>query len=145
MHKNVEQLTNKRRQDAIYKHNKATNIVAPSFDVGDVVLVRRATDRSHKLRFNWFGPRRVTAVSSSLFYTILSLSDDKHDRIHCARLLKYDDSLQGKEIPQDMIDLADRTEARYQVVKKIINLGQAPDGLFFQVEWEGLHDKCDWT
>lgn len=44
-----------------------------------------------------------------------------------------------------MLDLADRTETRFEVVKRILDVEKAPDGLFFQVRWEALADKRDWT
>ena len=44
-----------------------------------------------------------------------------------------------------MTDLADRTESRYGIVEKIMDVGEAPDGLFFRAQWEGLPDKRDWT
>lgn len=49
MHKDVELHVSDTRKTAIDAHNRATNIVPPSFSVGDFVLVRRATDRGHKL------------------------------------------------------------------------------------------------
>lgn len=76
MHKDVHSLVNKLREQAITKHNVKTNLVAPSFSVGDFVPVRKATDRGHKLRFKWFGPCRVTAVHGLLVYSITTLSDD---------------------------------------------------------------------
>ncbi len=60
-------------------------------------------------------------------------------------MLKNRDSLRGKMFPQDMLDLAEPTESCYEVMKKIVDLGQDKDGLFFQVQWEGLHDKRDYT
>lgn len=145
IHKDVERLVSKRREQAVAKHNLSTNIVLPSFNVGDFVVVRRASDRGHKLRFKWFGPLRITAVHSPLVYSVTSLSNGKTERVHCARILKYDDSLQGSTVPQEMIDIALRTEARYEVVEKILDIGEAPDGIFFQVQWDGLPDKEDWT
>ncbi len=134
-----------RRERANAAHNKATNITALSFAVGDFVLVRRATDGGHKLRFRWFGPCRITSIRGHLLYGITPLRGGKIERVHCARSLKYRDSLLGKQIPQDMLDLAERTESRYEVIEKIVDLGQDHDGLFFQVQWEGLPDKRDYT
>ncbi len=145
VHKDVERSVSIRRERAIAAHNKATNIINPSFEVGDFVLVRRANTRGHKLRFQWHGPCRVTSVHGSLVYGITPLRGGKSERVHCARLLKYRDSLQGKPVSKKMLDLAETTEARYEVVHKILNVGQAPDGLFFQVQWEGLPDKRDYT
>lgn len=74
MHKNVEILTNARRERSIRKHIKATNIITPSFAVGDFVLVRSASNRAHKLSFKWQVPIRVTGVHGQLVYGVTSLS-----------------------------------------------------------------------
>ena len=145
VHKDVERSVSLRRERAIASHNKATNIVTPSFAIGDFVLVRRANDRGHKLRFRWYGPSRITAVHSPLVYGITSLQGGKVDRVHCARLIKYRDSLLGEPVPKEMIDLAERIESRYDIVDKITDVGEAPDGLFLRVQWQGLPDKRDWT
>lgn len=145
LHKDVHGLVTKRRDQAIAKHNTKTNIVSPSFSVGDFVLVRQASDRGHKLRFKWFGPCRVTAIHGPLVYSVTTLSDSKTDRVHAARLLKYDDALQGKEVPQAMLDLADKTESRYEVIDRIVDIGEDKDGIWFRVIWDGLPDQRDWT
>ncbi len=44
-----------------------------------------------------------------------------------------------------MLDLPERTESRYEVVEKIVDLGQDHERLLFQVQWEGLPDKRDFT
>ena len=43
------------------------------------------------------------------------------------------------------MDLAERIESRYEIVEKIVDVGEAPDGLFFRVQWDGLPDQRDWT
>ena len=145
IHKDVQHAVSLRRERAIAVHNKATNIISPSFTVGDFVLVRRAVDRGHKLQFRWFGPCCVTSVHGDLVYGVTSLRGGKTERVHCARLLRYRDSLLGKPIPQDMLELAERTESRYEVIEKIVDLGQDRDVLFFRVQWEGLPDEQDYT
>lgn len=145
MHNEVEYLVSKRRERAIAAHNNATNIVSPNFEVGDLVLVRRATDRAHKLRFKWYGPARIIATHSPLVYSVQTLSKDKTERVHCARLAKYRDALRGKTIPTETMDLAARTESKYETVHAILDVGEAEDGLFFRVQWDGLPDKRDWT
>ena len=51
MHKAVDTRVSNRRKKSIASHNKATNIIEPKFEIGDIVLVRRAVDRGHKLLF----------------------------------------------------------------------------------------------
>ena len=84
-------------------------------------------------------------MHGDLVYEITSLRGGKTEGVHCARLLKYRDSLLGKTVPQDMLDLAKRTESCYEVIEKIADLGQDRYGLFFRVQWEGLPDERDYT
>lgn len=143
IHKEVEAAVYARRKRVIEAHNKATNIVTPSFSVGDFVLVRRAVDRGHKLKFRWFGPCRIYNVHGHLVYGATPLRDGKVEIVHSARLLKYRDSFLGKPVPEDMLDLAERTESRYDIIEKIVEVAEADDGIFFQVQWKGLPDKRD--
>lgn len=145
IHKDVERSVSLRRDSAITAHNKAENIIQPQFITGDFVLVRRATNQGHKLQFRWFVPCRITAAHSPLFYGVSPLRGGTTDKDHCTRLLNYRDSLLGEPVPQKMLDLTDRTETQFEVVEKIIDIGKALDRLFFQVQWEGLPDKQDWT
>jgi len=57
----------------------------------------------------------------------------------------YRDSLLGKPVPQEMLDLADHTASRYEIVERILDVGEAPDGMFFRVQWDGLPDESDFT
>lgn len=134
MHKYGAQFVSLRRELAIETHNKATNIVSPSFPVGEFVLVRRANDRGHKLRFKWLGPCQVIAAHGNLVYGIVPIQDGKTEQAHCARLILYRDTLLGRALPKEMFDLADRTASRYEVVQRIVDLGEAADGLFFNVQ-----------
>lgn len=145
MHKAVASSVNLRRPRSVNLHNQATNIITPSFSVGDFVVVRCAMDRGQKLCFKWYGPCRVTAIHGPLVYSITSLVSKKAEPVHCARLRQYDDSLLGSEVSKDMLDIAERTETRYEIVDAIVDIGEASDGLFFQVQWEGVHDKRDGT
>ena len=66
MHKSVNNVVSRNRARQIKAHNKRTNIVAPSFSIGDFVLVRRGQDKGHKMNFRWLGPRRILNAESDL-------------------------------------------------------------------------------
>ena len=134
MHKEVALAVAKRREKAIALHNKATNIVSPTFVIGDFVLVRRSNDRGHKLRFKWYGPCRITAIYSPLVYGVTSLLGSKTERVHCARLIKYRDSFLAEPAPDAMLHFAATTEAHFEIVESITGVGEAPDGLLFRVQ-----------
>lgn len=74
-----------------------------------------------------------------------SPSREKTERIHCARLKKYRASLLGSVIPDEMLDIAEKNESRYEVIDEIVDVGRAEGGLFFQVKWGGLLDQRDMT
>lgn len=145
MHKEVAKVADHKRKQAIRKHNKATNIVVPNFHKGDLVVVRRAKNSGHKLCFRWFGPCRITAVHKPLVYSITSLTGNKVIRAHCVQILPYQDSLNGKKVSDDMLDLVERTESQYEIIKRIVDIGEADDGIFLRVVWNGLPDERDWT
>lgn len=87
IHKDVSTKINTRRQKANAKQNSATNIINPSFSIGDFVLLRRATDRDHKLSFKWKGPRRTVAVHSPLVYSVERLTGGSIENVHSVGLL----------------------------------------------------------
>ena len=101
MHKDVQEKINKKRLSEIQRHNNNTNIVSPSFNIGDFVIVRRATDKGHKLQFKWTGPAVITAVHGKLVYGVTPLTNDKEERVHSARLLPYQDQLLDTTVPKN--------------------------------------------
>lgn len=68
MHREVAAKCNKDRQRQIDADNRATQVVNPNFEVWDLVLVRRATDAGHKLKFRWTG-HRLSRRLSATWYT----------------------------------------------------------------------------
>lgn len=44
-----------------------------------------------------------------------------------------------------MLELAERTEERYELVERIHDIGEDKNGIFLHVEWAGLPDKRDPT
>ncbi len=72
---------------------------------------------------------RITSVRGQFVYGTMPLGGGKTKRVHCALFLKYRGSLLGKQIPQDMLELAERTEFLYEVIEKIFDLCQDHGGL----------------
>ena len=105
----------------------------------------RDRDKGHKLKFRWFGPRRITSVHGPLVYGFTLLRGGNAERVHCARLLLYRDSLLGTTVPDEVLDLADRTESRYEIADRITDIGDDHDGIFLRIQWDGLPDERDWT
>lgn len=145
MQKEVGGSVSLRLKRVIAAYNQATNIVSPAFAVGYFVLVRRANDRRHKLRFRWFRPCLITDVNRSLVYSVTPLQGGTTDGAHCARLTPHNDSLLGQPLPARLLDFANRVSLTYENFEPIVDIGEVPDGLFVPVQSEGLPDKRDWT
>lgn len=69
----------------------------------------------------------------------------KTESVHCAHLIGYCDYISGKDLPKEILDLAERNSSPYEVIERIVDVGEDSDGLLFHVQWEGLPDKRDWT
>ena len=113
--------------------------------MGEYVLVRRADHSSHKLTFRWIGPRRILRPESTHVFLVETLDKKTTERIHVARLRPYSALAEGDIVPPEVLNLADQSTARYDILSKIVTLAAAPDGLCFQLEWDGLPDKRDYT
>lgn len=145
MHKEVNHKVNLRRRQVIERHNKATNIVQPNFSPGDYVLVRVANNSGHKLSFKWRGPRKVLAAVNPLVFLVESLGSGKKEKIHCARMRKYSGLLDGQEVPENVLDLANRCDSKYEVLEAILDIKEHEGGIWLQLQWEGLPDDRDYT
>lgn len=58
-------------------------------------------------------------------------------------LEKYRGLLEGRLIPDGVLDLADRTAAIYEVVENIFDIAEDTEGLWLPVKREGLHEERD--
>lgn len=100
MHKKVSGFVTKNRARQLRAHYKQTNIVQPSFTVGDFVLVRRAQDKGHKLSLRSMGPIRVTNVVSELVYDVTKLDGSTNERVREARLRFYRSGHENTVVPE---------------------------------------------
>lgn len=141
VHKDIEQSKSTRRQNANAAHNKATNIVTPSFHEVYFVVMRRANERGHKPRFKRFGTCCITKVHSQLVYGFTLLHRGDQMRVNCARCIKYLDRFQGTAVPKEFLALTEQVESRYEVVDAITDVGEPRDGFLSRVKWEGLPDE----
>lgn len=82
---------------------------------------------------------------SELVYKVSKLDGTGVENVHAARLRLYKTSLEGAPVPKELMDLAERTEARYELIKRIVDNGEDKDSIHLQVQWRGLPDRRDWT
>jgi len=106
LHKESTIRNDERRKRSIAKHNTATNIITPRFNIGDFVLVRRQDKAHHKLCFKWVGPRRIKKTISDLVYIVERLDGGRDEKVHCARIIPYAYGMDGTEVPQELLDIA---------------------------------------
>lgn len=73
------------------------------------------------------------------------LDKTKKERAHCARLIRYTNAMYEKEVPKKVLELADKTEARHEIVRKIVDIGENDKDIYLLVKWDGLPDERDFT
>lgn len=144
MHKDVGIRVEERRCRAIQAHNTATNIVCPNFVIGDFFVVCKAVRPNHKLEFTWTMPRRVVAVPSPAVCTLEDLISQKREKVNVARLKRYCGLLDGGGVPNEVLSLANRSNAKYEVVARIVDIEKNYEGFWVQVQWEGLPEMRDY-
>lgn len=70
--------------DSRNRAKKMTNIVTPSFTVGDFVHLSRPNDKCHKMSNRWLGPRRITRAVVDLAYEVSKLDGNETETVLCA-------------------------------------------------------------
>lgn len=145
MHKDTAARVTKARRKHIETHNRLTNIIQPSFEVGEFVLVRRAQGKGHELNSRWLEPRQVVKVYRDLVYDVAKLNGGGIEHVHCARMLLYRPARENTQVSNELLDLAERSEAQYELADKIVAIGEDHDSIFFQVCWLGLPGEINFT
>ncbi len=95
--------------------------------------------------FRWIGPKRVKKVLSDLVYEITGLVDAKTEFVHAGRMKIYKADWDGKTVSKKLLEHVENSEAKYEMIENLINIGEDGNDVFIQVQWSGLPDKVDWT
>lgn len=98
------------------------------------MFVWRAHEHSHKLRLRWFGPKRITKVLVACVYMVKDLHGSRAETVHATRLISYSERLRQSEVPQEWLDIAERTKDRYEIVHRITDIDKADGGIFLRVQ-----------
>lgn len=96
--------------------------------------VKYAIDRHHILRLKSYGPSCIAAIHRFLVYSITVDSNCRTDCVQTVCTISYKEALPDSEIllvSPSRADFADETEWRYQVVDKIVAIGENKDEIWF--------------
>lgn len=118
----------------------------PRFTVNDFVVVRKAQNVEQKLSFKLQSPRRIVATVSPLVHVVEQLgSTRRREKVHCTRPFRYDGGLDGVNVPEEVLELADCSEAKHEILGRILDIGLENSKIWLQLQWEGLPDVRDYT
>ncbi len=92
--------------------------------------------------FRWQGPRRITGVVGDLVCDVSNVTETNSDLVHCARLKLQRPSEEGSKVSEEMLQLAEHTEARFQILEKIQDISKDRGGIVLQVQWAGIPKKA---
>lgn len=73
------------------------------------------------------------------------LISQKEETIHVTRIRKYCGLLNGNEVPREVLDLANRTAAKYEIVENIVDIAQNEEDIWIHVQWDELPEERDFT
>lgn len=111
-------LVSNRHKWVIDDQCSATLILMPKFTVRVLVLLFKA---AHKLYFTWSEPHQVVAVTSPAVWVLEDQIIQNTEKIHVAHSKGYYGAAAGKEALADVLDLASRITAEYEVLSKIMD------------------------
>ncbi len=87
----------------------------------------------------------MTTVISELVYDVTCILDNKTERVHATRMILYRAGSNGKEPSGNLLEHIKHSEAKYEIVEKLMDVGKTEDRIFIQIKCTGLFDKQDWT
>lgn len=58
-----------------------------------------------------------------LVYVVEQIGTRSREKVNCTRLLLYEGCLDGENVPEDVLGPAERIEAKYQTLEKIVDIG----------------------
>ena len=91
MHSNVADVQAQIRAQAHKKQEERKQVEDIQFEIGDWVLVSRATRKQHKLQLQWIGPYQITDIRNRFVYRVRSVINDQEMDVHAARLQLFSD------------------------------------------------------
>lgn len=145
MHRSSAETISRKRATSVREHNRKTNIVSPNFNIGDLVLVRSARKSGHKLKFVWMGPRVIVKAISMLVYTVRDLITGDEEQVHCVRMVLYRADWKGKEVSEKLLEDAKHSTANYEMIEKLLEIGEEDGKILVRVQWQGMPDERDHT
>lgn len=140
--KGPDKVTKTRRRQ-INAHNRRANTIYLNFSVGEFVVVQwpKKLDRS----YGFFGLLPTKSFAKKpLVYKVAHLDWSDFDIVQCARLQLYRACRESKPVWKNWWTFAERTEARYELIHNIVDIGEDRNGIFLQVQWLGLPDEWYW-
>ena len=85
------------------------------------------------------------SVVGDVVYDVKKLVDGKVERVHAARLMKYRAGMDSVSVSRECLEQVEHLESKYEIIEQLMDIGEAADGIFVQIQWSSLPDKCDST
>lgn len=137
MHPLVEQSLMKNRELARAAQSRGQ---LPNFAIGDFVLIAKDTFKSgEKLSLRWSGPRRIVGASRNHIYKVEDIRNGEKEDMHACRLRFFS----NKDLNTEAVFPHVLYSERGMPVQRLMELTEAPDGIYIRVRWRGLPPADD--
>lgn len=97
------------------------------------------------MSFRWTGPMCISVTIGYALYEVKGQLDWNKDTAHEERLKPYRSGTDGDEVSTQILEQVRHIKARCERIEMLMDIKEAPYGLYILVQWLGLTDKCEWT
>lgn len=133
LHKYVSKCIDSQWPRAVEIHNAATNIFTTNFGVGDFVDMVKETRPVRQILFHWCRPRMVLAVKLPAVLVVSDLLTKNLETVHASRIKKCLGALDSSVVAKEVLDLSERTTAKYEVAQRILEIDKNEEGIWIQL------------
>ena len=120
-HRAIARRKNKKRDEAVRRHNELTHVRSVNCCTGHSVLVaKRTSQNGHKLRVSWNCPRRITRAVSELVFECEDLFNGSHALFHSNKLKLYADS--QLDVSERLLDTLNHNGPHLNTVEQLLFL-----------------------
>ncbi len=145
IHKDIAQMTNKKRKSAIESHNRKTHIRPINFTDGDYVLRGVVQGKSgRKPSLKWHGPFRVVECRSNYIFVIEDLLTGEREEAHGRRLRFFRNS--SFNVTEELRHHLAYQKGELLIVEEFTGIRRKGTEFELRVKWRGFpEDESDWT
>lgn len=145
MHKEVVANDQNMRTKSQQTHNANSNVVPPTFHIGDYVMMHPANARHGKLNTRWIGSMSITDTKSGPMFVGEDFHKARSFTIHAQQLTPYRAQSSGASIHRKLLEHVEYLDSSIHLMNTLHDV-RLEDGIYeISVSWLGWNHRDDRT